>query len=101
MNFNQFDPKSKLRRQSLLGRYRLDPTTGAPLNPMGRTGLLGKGLLPRWGPNHTIVVCITRWSRDARTGNQITRSNRSVLQYIALERNKRLCIPWVGIVYIK
>ncbi|GAA53128.1 transient receptor potential cation channel subfamily M member 2 [Clonorchis sinensis] len=94
INFNQYDPHAKIRRQSLLGRYRLDPTTGAPLNPMGRTGLLGKGLLPRWGPNHSIVICITRWSRDPRTGNQVTRSNRGVLQYIALERTKRLCIPW-------
>ncbi|OON13534.1 transporter, cation channel family protein [Opisthorchis viverrini] len=94
ISFNQYDPHAKIRRQSLLGRYRLDPTTGAPLNPMGRTGLLGKGLLPRWGPNHSIVICITRWSRDPRTGNQVTRSNRGVLQYIALERTKRLCIPW-------
>ncbi|CAH8536180.1 unnamed protein product [Schistosoma rodhaini] len=94
INFNQYDAKAKLRRQSLLGRYRLDSTTGAPLNPMGRTGLLGKGLLPRWGPNHSFVLCITRWTRDTRTGAQIIRSNRGVLQYLALERNKRLCMPW-------
>ncbi|KAH8875117.1 ADP-ribose pyrophosphatase, mitochondrial [Schistosoma japonicum] len=61
---------------------------------MGRTGLLGKGLLPRWGPNHSFVLCITRWTRDTRTGAQIIRSNRGVLQYLALERNKRLCMPW-------
>lgn len=95
VTFNQYDSKMKLRRQSLLGRYRLDQSNGAPLNPMGRTGLLGKGLLPRWGPNHTIVLCITRWSRDTRTGSQVLRSNRGVLQYLALERNKRLCMPWV------
>ncbi|CAH8287626.1 unnamed protein product, partial [Schistosoma intercalatum] len=94
INFNQYDSKAKLRRQSLLGRYRLDSTTGAPLNPMGRTGLLGKGLLPRWGPNHSFVLCITRWTRDTRTGVQVIRSNRGVLQYLALERNKRLCMPW-------
>uniref|UniRef100_A0A1I8F582 Ion_trans domain-containing protein n=1 Tax=Macrostomum lignano TaxID=282301 RepID=A0A1I8F582_9PLAT len=50
ITFNQFDAGSRLRRQSLLGRYQLDPDSGAPLNPMGRTGLQGKGLLPRWGP---------------------------------------------------
>ncbi|CAH8291664.1 unnamed protein product [Schistosoma intercalatum] len=94
INFNQYDFKAKLRRQILLGRYRLDSTTGAPLNPMGRTGLLGKGLLPRWGPNHSFVLCITRWTRDTRTGVQVIRSNRGVLQYLALERNKRLCMPW-------
>ena len=30
-------------------------------NPMGRTGLRGKGALPRWGPNHNVFAIITRW----------------------------------------
>ena len=25
---------------------------GFPLNPFGRTGLRGRGLLGKWGPNH-------------------------------------------------
>ncbi|KAL3314907.1 Transient receptor putative cation channel subfamily M member 2 [Cichlidogyrus casuarinus] len=92
--FNQYDSRVHLRRQSLLGRYRLDPNTGAPLNPMGRTGLLGKGLLPRWGPNHCIVIVLTRWMRDTRSSEPVMRANKHVLQYIVLERNKRFCIPW-------
>ncbi|VEL08858.1 unnamed protein product [Protopolystoma xenopodis] len=92
--FNQYDAKACIRRQSLLGRYRLDPNTGAPLNPMGRTGLLGKGLLPRWGPNHVIVIVVTRWMRDPKNGSPIQRTNRNVLQFVALERSKRYCIPW-------
>lgn len=39
--------------------YRLD--NGIPLNPFGRTGLRGKGSLPRWGPNHYVVLIITRF----------------------------------------
>lgn len=40
--------------------YRLD-LDNLPRNPMGRTGLRGKGALPRWGPNHNLFVIITRW----------------------------------------
>uniref|UniRef100_A0A183SIU2 ADP-ribose pyrophosphatase, mitochondrial n=1 Tax=Schistocephalus solidus TaxID=70667 RepID=A0A183SIU2_SCHSO len=93
--FNTFDSKNHIRRQSLLGRYRLDPNTGAPLNPMGRSGLLGKGLLPRWGPNHSVVVVVTRWSINPKTGSAVMRGNRGVLQVVALERNKRFCVPWI------
>lgn len=32
-------------------KYELD-SEGRPLNPMGRTGLRGRGVLGRWGPNH-------------------------------------------------
>lgn len=37
---------------------------GLPLNPIGRTGLQGRGSLFRWGPNiyHYILIC--RWKRD-------------------------------------
>ncbi|XP_074597217.1 transient receptor potential cation channel subfamily M member-like 2 isoform X2 [Brevipalpus obovatus] len=32
-----------------------------PRNPNGRTGLKGRGSLPRWGPNHYVVLIVTRW----------------------------------------
>ena len=32
-------------------------------NPMGRTGIRGKGVLWRWGPNHVIKAVVTRWRR--------------------------------------
>ncbi|VDM38554.1 unnamed protein product [Toxocara canis] len=38
-------------RRSHIGKYELD-SEGRPLNPMGRTGLRGRGVLGRWGPNH-------------------------------------------------
>ncbi|XP_022251000.1 protein ced-11-like isoform X2 [Limulus polyphemus] len=40
--------------------YKLD-REGVPRNPLGRTGLRGKGALPRWGPNHYIIVVMTRY----------------------------------------
>ncbi|XP_015781855.1 protein ced-11 isoform X2 [Tetranychus urticae] len=48
--------------------YSLD--SGIPRNPFGRTGLKGKGSLPRWGPNHYVMFVITRWrtSRIVSTG---------------------------------
>ncbi|CAN8019239.1 unnamed protein product [Ixodes persulcatus] len=42
--------------------YKLD-ATGVPMNPVGRTGLRGRGALPRWGPNHYVLFIITRWQR--------------------------------------
>ena len=39
---------------------RFDPKSGAPLNPMGRTGLGGRGQLGRWGPNPAVDPIITR-----------------------------------------
>ena len=32
-------------------------------NPMGRTGVRGRGALIRWGPNKSIMGAITRWKR--------------------------------------
>jgi hypothetical protein len=42
--------------------YKLD--NGIPLNPIGRTGLRGRGALPRWGPNHYVILVITRYERE-------------------------------------
>ncbi|XP_077516820.1 ADP-ribose pyrophosphatase, mitochondrial-like [Amblyomma americanum] len=39
---------------------------GVPRNPAGRTGLKGKGALPRWGPNHYVLFIISR-HRTSRT----------------------------------
>ena len=46
--------------------YKLD--NGIPLNPWGRTGLRGRGALLRWGPNHYIMLVVTRY--DAKMVNQ-------------------------------
>lgn len=37
--------------------------SGRPLNPVGRTGIAGRGLLGKWGPNYAADPIITRISR--------------------------------------
>lgn len=32
-----------------------------PINPIGRTGLIGRGVLGKWGPNHAADPIVTRW----------------------------------------
>ncbi|MHC1697002.1 MAG: ADP-ribose pyrophosphatase [Geobacteraceae bacterium] len=38
---------------------------GRPLNPEGRTGLSGRGLLGKWGPNYAADPIITRLNRSS------------------------------------
>ena len=33
-----------------------------PRNPIGRTGMIGRGLLGRWGPNHAADPVVTRYT---------------------------------------
>ncbi|GAV05896.1 hypothetical protein RvY_15956 [Ramazzottius varieornatus] len=40
-------------------RYLLD-AFGLPQNPSGRTGLLGRGSLHRYGPNHSVMLILSR-----------------------------------------
>ncbi|VDM10081.1 unnamed protein product [Wuchereria bancrofti] len=46
-------------RRSYMGKYDLDGT-GRPLNPVGRTGLRGRGVLGKWGPNHAADPIVSR-----------------------------------------
>lgn len=59
--YNQLD--GPVDRRSNQGDYKL--MEGVPRNPRGRTGMIGRGVLGRWGPNHTATPIITRWSRDS------------------------------------
>ena len=64
--------------------YKLDD--GIPLNPFGRTGLRGKGNLPCWGPNHYIMVIMTRSNNN---------SSCSVLEFALELKTTVLSIPMV------
>ena len=55
----QPDKTTEVNRISYLGTYQLDPITGAPLNPSGRTGMVGRGLLGKYGPNHAADPVVT------------------------------------------
>lgn len=46
-------------RESFLGKFKQDEQS-RPLNPMGRTGIMGRGLLGKWGPNLAVDPMITR-----------------------------------------
>ncbi|XP_034230825.1 ADP-ribose pyrophosphatase, mitochondrial [Thrips palmi] len=62
-------------RRSHEGEYAV--RDGRPLNPRGRTGLGGRGVLGRWGPNHAADPIVTRW-RSTEAGR--------VLQFVAIRR---------------
>ena len=48
--------------KSYEGPIQHDPETGRPLNPLGRTGIEGRGHLGKWGPNHAADAIVTRIS---------------------------------------
>ncbi|KAF5290492.1 hypothetical protein FQA39_LY03596 [Lamprigera yunnana] len=81
--WNELD--GKVNRQSYAGIYRIDGRR--PLNPQGRTGLKGRGVLGRWGPNHAADPVVTRWklSDDGRREMDPT-TNLYVLQFCAIQR---------------
>lgn len=59
---------------------------------MGRTGLRGKGILWRWGPNHVIKAVITRWRRKYGPDlNSMTDflyvEGKRVLEFIAVQKD--------------
>ncbi|VDP92923.1 unnamed protein product [Echinostoma caproni] len=45
-----------------------DPVTGAPRNPVGRTGVPGRGHLPYWGANPSMILVATRTENKGKTG---------------------------------
>ena len=49
---------NKIDRRSHNGVYNVE--NGFPKNPVGRTGISGRGLLGKWGPNHAADPVVTR-----------------------------------------
>lgn len=82
-NWNSID--GQVNRQSFVG-YVINED-GVPLNPIGRTGIEGRGLLGRWGPNHAADSVVTRWKRNSTGAVEIDRSSeKPILQFVAIER---------------
>jgi len=46
-------------------KVRIDPE-GRPLNPLGRTGITGRGILGKWGPNPAADPLVTRINDDGK-----------------------------------
>ncbi|XP_055445043.1 ADP-ribose pyrophosphatase, mitochondrial isoform X2 [Bubalus kerabau] len=90
VEWHDYNPVEYTAVSVLAGPQWADPQI---TNPAGRTGLIGRGLLGRWGPNHAADPIITRWKRD-RSGNKITHpiSGKNILQFVAIKRKD--CGEW-------
>jgi len=49
------------KRVSYEGPFTIDASTSRPLNPRGRTGVSGRGLIDKWGPNQAADPIVTRF----------------------------------------
>lgn len=86
IKFNQIDANN-VDRTSFEGVYKFDPVTQMPLNPRGRTGLSGRGLLGKFGPNHAADTVVTRWAVDAETGSRrVSPSGGPVMEFVGIRR---------------
>ncbi|XP_023619326.1 transient receptor potential cation channel subfamily M member 2 isoform X7 [Myotis lucifugus] len=90
---NALDPLSRITynavdgptdRRSFHGSYAVQD--GFPLNPMGRTGLRGRGALCCFGPNHTLQPVVTRWRRN-QDGAICRRSIKKVLEVLVVKHD--------------
>lgn len=87
--FNTVD--GSVDRTSFEGTYKIEK--GKPLNPHGRTGLTGRGLLGRWGPNHAADPIVTKWKVDAKGAKVLhSVSKRPILQFVSIKRKD--CGEW-------
>ncbi|GFR76765.1 transient receptor potential cation channel subfamily M member 2-like [Elysia marginata] len=98
--FNKEDPACGVSRISFIKEYEVED--GLPVNPVGRTGLRGRGLLGRWGPNHAADPVVTRWKM--LEGDKCAEEDgKPVLEFIAVRRRDnnswalpgRVCAPSV------
>ncbi|XP_065798979.1 transient receptor potential cation channel subfamily M member 2 isoform X3 [Muntiacus reevesi] len=81
ISYNAVD--GPLDRRSFHGVYAV--RDGLPLNPMGRTGLRGRGDLSCFGPNHTLQPVITRWRRSL-DGAICRKSVKKMLEVLVVKR---------------
>lgn len=86
-----FQPKwnavdGNVNRRSFTNDYVINKD-GCPLNPIGRTGIIGRGLLGRWGPNHAADPIVTRWKQDITGVTEINKdTNKPILEFVAIQR---------------
>ncbi|XP_060064853.1 transient receptor potential cation channel subfamily M member-like 2 [Ylistrum balloti] len=83
---------SWITQNSTACRYSVDKTN-LPINPMGRTGIRGRGKLWRWGPNHSVLVVLSRWkekykpkSDESSDRDYIVIEGKRVLEMIIIQR---------------
>lgn len=76
----------KVDRRSFTGTYELDSASGLPLNPGGRTGMVGRGLLGRFGPNHAADPIVTRFRRYGNGEMMMDERGLPILEFVAVQR---------------
>ncbi|CAH1107185.1 unnamed protein product [Psylliodes chrysocephalus] len=86
--WNELD--GKINRKSHTGTYRI--LNERPLNPQGRTGIKGRGVLGKWGPNHAADPILTRWKMEQDKKVLNTTTNLPILQFCAIQRKD--CKQW-------
>ncbi|XP_073955875.1 ADP-ribose pyrophosphatase, mitochondrial-like [Choristoneura fumiferana] len=84
-----FKPKwnaldKNVNRESYTGQYLIQDRY--PLNPVGRTGICGRGVLGRWGPNHAADPVVTRWKRLLSGELELDKNHKPILQFVAIKR---------------
>ena len=60
--YNEYDEKYNVNRKSL-HTYEINELR-LPLNPLGRTGIFGRGRLYFWGPNYAVNAIFIRYNRN-------------------------------------
>ncbi|XP_057162737.1 transient receptor potential cation channel subfamily M member 2 isoform X1 [Ursus arctos] len=80
ISYNAVD--GPIDRRSFHGLYAVQEAL--PLNPMGRTGLRGRGSLGWFGPNHTLQPVITRWRRN-QDGAICRKSIKKMLEVLVVK----------------
>jgi hypothetical protein len=85
LRFNAIDTtvNPHVDRTSFDGVYQV--VEGLPRNPRGRTGLTGRGLLGRWGPNHAVDPVVARWAFTPQ-GDPVYLNNKRVLEVVTIRR---------------
>lgn len=82
------------RRRSRRYTFAIELKTGRPLNPNGRTGICGRGLLGRWGPNHSSLLIVTRWFHNYDGTKQIMPSTgKALMEFVAVKFNGQYFLP--------
>lgn len=65
---------NKNNRKSYIGEYTIE--SELPRNPMGRTGMSGRGVLGKWGPNHAADPLVIRKCK----------TDQNHLEFVAIKR---------------
>ncbi|XP_074040882.1 ADP-ribose pyrophosphatase, mitochondrial [Leptinotarsa decemlineata] len=91
----KFEPKwneldGVINRKSFMGIYNI--VDGRPQNPEGRTGIKGRGILGKWGPNHAADPIVTRWKMVNGEKEINTVTKLPILQLCCIQR--RDCGQW-------